>query len=83
MLKSVKILDKEFVVQSYLQNEYAYLVSQEKDFASIRVEFWQKDEKQIFSSNMKMNKEWKDFVKQIDIPKLKLRLDELFGFCPF
>ena len=32
---------------------------------------------------MKMNKEWKDFVKQIDIPKLKLRLDELFGFCPF
>ena len=66
-MKSIKILDKEFTVQSYLHNEYAYLVSSEKEFPSIRIEFWQKDEKQVFSSNMKTDKTWKEFVKQIDI----------------
>jgi len=79
MLKSIKISDMEFVIQSYLANEYVYLVSTKKDFPSIRVEFWQKDPSQMFSSNMKTGKQWRQFVDAINIDELKTKLCGIFN----
>ena len=68
----IDILDKTFYIQSYLKDEYVYLVSSEPDFPSIRIEFWNKEEP--FSSNMKLSKEWFIFVALIDIDVLKEKL---------
>lgn len=78
MIKYVYIYDRKFVVQSYLKNEYCYLVSPDDDFSSIRIEFWQKNKDYIFSSNQKTTLEWFKFVENIDLKSLITKLNELF-----
>lgn len=81
MIKHIFIYNRRFAVQSYLKDEYCYLVSVDDDFPSIRVEFWQKNKDYIFSSNQKTNIDWFKFVENIDLTSLKNQLNELFDYC--
>jgi len=75
-MKTININGIDFVIQSFLKNDFCYLVSPK--MSSIRINFIAQNKNEQFESNQKTNKNWFDFVEKIEVEKIEVELAELF-----
>lgn len=79
-MKYIKIQEIKFVIQSYLVNDFVYLVSEKMSSIRINFEAFNCNQKErVFESNQKTDKSWFDFVNQINVTEVELTLKEKFN----
>ena len=79
-MKTININGIAFIIQSYLKNDFCYLVS--KEMSSIRINFFAYHLAQapvnVFESNQKTDRSWFDFVEKIKVEEVEKRLQTIF-----
>lgn len=68
-MKTIVVNNVECVIQSYRKNDFVHLCPINSKLDSVRCEFGNKHTP--FTTHGKETKEWKDFVKGIDISSLQ------------
>jgi len=74
LLNKFKYLETEFIVQSYLKNEFVNIC--QVNGHNFRIEF----DKKIITTSAKESKEWKSLAKKIIFEEVKTILDNIFYF---
>jgi hypothetical protein len=79
-MKTILINGIQFIVQSFCK-DYCYLVPPlPEKLSSIRINFWafhENKKSEIFQSNQKTDKNWFDFVTQIDVLNVENQLNSI------